>query len=100
MKTDLTRLNARLSTSDRRLLDQHLTLVREQEARLLMESTVPFSCSAGTGTIPALDIDADYWPTRARHHVDTIVGALRCDATRVATLAFGVDGENAPHTWA
>jgi hypothetical protein len=34
-----------------------------------------------------------------QHHVDTIVGAFRCDATRVATLAFGLAQEGVEHTW-
>jgi hypothetical protein len=80
------------------LLDAHTSLLREQEQRLQREESPRFSCMAG-GAPPAATVDDKDWPTRLRHHIDTIVGAFRCDATRVCTLMFGVSQEGTPYTW-
>lgn len=76
-------LGARLGPSSRALLDEHLTLVREQEA-LLARPYTPLTCDAlarpegGAGMV-------DTWTAHHR----TIVAAFRCGATRVATLRAG-----------
>src|SRR5262249_5208347 len=49
LEADYERVNAKLSAGDRRLLDQHLTLVRNQEQRLQQSMQTPFSCVAGHG---------------------------------------------------
>ena len=92
---DYARVNAKLSTADRRLLDQHLSLVRDQEARLQRSIQTPFSCSSGSGA-PATGLN---FQDTMKSFIDTTVGAFRCDATRVATLAFGCGGDDSNYTF-
>jgi hypothetical protein len=105
LRQNFERSSAALGTAERQLLDQHLTLLRDQERRLQLDMQPAFSCSAPMAppSIPAI-ASPDYPdPTRPqviRHHIDTIVGALRCDATRVVTLAFGGTGDRTPNPWA
>ena len=98
--TDYKRTTGTMSPGDRQLLDAHLTLLREQEQRLQAEPA-PSAGSAVCTTpgAPAADIPWQDYPKRMQHHVDTIVGAFRCDATRVATLSFGLAQEGVEHTW-
>ena len=79
---DLTSLEQRLPAASRRLLDEHLTLVRQEE-KDLQQPFVPTACeltAAGPGTGMVATWDA---------HNSTIVSALRCDAVRVVTLRAG-----------
>jgi hypothetical protein len=54
--------------------------------------------SCGTLVAPP-DIDWKEYPKRIRSHIDTLIAAVRCDATRVATLMLGVAQEGLEHTW-
>jgi hypothetical protein len=92
---DFTRVNAKLSTADRRLLDQHLSLVRDQEKSLQRQVQTPFSCTAGAGK-PGTNLSL---PDQVKSYMDTIVGAFRCDASRIATLAFGCCGDDSNYTF-
>ncbi|MEM9860840.1 MAG: DUF1552 domain-containing protein [Myxococcota bacterium] len=79
---DLTAIEGRLGPSSRRLLDEHLTLVRERELELA-EPFVPTACdlparASGTGL-------RDVW---TGHH-RVLAAAFRCGVTRVATLKVG-----------
>ncbi len=79
---DLTDLQRKLDPSTRRLLDEHLTLVRSQEQELL-QPYIPVTCEAPptpTGTELV-----DTWNA----HNESIVAAFRCGVTRVATLRVG-----------
>jgi hypothetical protein len=92
---DHARISAGLSAHDRRLLDAHTTLLREQEQRLAAEAARPApSCSAGTA--PATTAS---FPEQLRQHMDTIAAAFRCDATRVATLVLGNAQDSTPYPW-
>jgi hypothetical protein len=93
------RINGTLGASDRILLDAHLTQLRALETRLLsgpgpVQCTIPTS-PAESGTI----YNPDY-RTLVKDHSDVLVGALRCDITRVATFAFGPSGTEGPYDWA
>jgi hypothetical protein len=96
---DHTRVNARLNPADRRLLDAHLELLRQEEIKI--QNTVPFSCTAPMAppnTKPP-DYSDGYWPDKAPQHIGVMVGALRCDATRIASMMFGMSGESNHHAW-
>ena len=95
---DYRRTSSAMSTGDRPLLDAHLTLLREQEQRLQQDPGVSATCGPA-GDAPAADIRWQDYPRRMQHHVDTIVGAFRCDATRVASLLFGMAQEGMVHPW-
>lgn len=91
---DTERLSMRLATADRRVLDAHLSQLRDYERRL--GSAVPFTCDAGFGRPAEGDLDR---PTSAPLHMDTIVGAFRCDATRVATFSFAASQDEHSYRW-
>jgi hypothetical protein len=81
---DARQLEARLGKRDRERLDEHLSHIREIERRLnvtraaCVTPTEPGAAAAGeTGVLDKLDVMAD-----------VLVAALRCDITRVFTIAF------------
>jgi hypothetical protein len=97
---DYTRINSLLAAGDRPLLDAHLTLLRQLETKLQQQQPPP----AATCTPPADPAESGNmwypdWQVLVRDHIDVLVGALRCDITRVATLAFGGSGTIGPFSW-
>ncbi|MFT3707212.1 MAG: DUF1552 domain-containing protein [Archangium sp.] len=86
VQSQIAALKKSVSKSDQVRLDQHLTLVREMEARL---TTLP----PGTCTQPTdpgmIDFEREAEiPTVARLQMDLLTLAIRCDLTRVATVMF------------
>jgi Protein of unknown function (DUF1552) len=95
---DYARVNATLGTADRTLLDAHLTLLRQVEARLQNTGT-GLACTWPTNPAESGTI---YYPNLrqlVKDETDVLVGALRCDMTRVVTLAFGPSGTEGPYDW-
>jgi hypothetical protein len=92
---DYTRVNGLLSAADRRLLDQHTSLIRDQETLLQQSIQKPFTCSA-PGAGPAKNLN---WQDTMRSYMDSIVGAFRCDATRVATMQLGCSGDDSNYSF-
>ncbi len=80
--SDLTSLQSRLPVAARTLLDEHLTLVRAQEA-VLAQPFVPVQCAFPAAPIGAATQDI------FDGQIANIVTALRCGLTRVATLKVG-----------
>ena len=74
------RLRRGLGAADRQKLDEHLTAVRQVEARVMLPDGP--TC-AGAGAAPALVLP---FPAQLRATLDLIVLALRCDLTRVVTF--------------
>ncbi|WP_428267168.1 DUF1552 domain-containing protein [Haliangium sp.] len=95
---DYQQLQAQLGPEERRLLDAHLTLVREQEARLA-EPIEASSCDVAAPVGGDLG-PADSFAATCRHHIDTIAAAFTCDVSRVATLVLGRSGASTHYTWA
>jgi hypothetical protein len=91
---DTARVHSRLALADQRVLDSHLSQLRDYERRL--GSAVPFTCEAGFGRPAAGDLDRQ---TSAPLHFDSIVGAFRCDATRVATFSFAASQDEHAYRW-
>ncbi len=91
---DVTSLQAALSAPERLLLDEHMTLLREQEARLA-EPVMARSCDLPASP-PLGDMSYD---VALGHHLDTIAAAFRCDVTRVATVMVGPSGSTMRHPW-
>jgi hypothetical protein len=96
---DYGRINAMLGSSDRVLLDAHLTQLRQLEMRL---TSNPGTATCTPPASPAESGSMYYPDLRAlvHDHTDVLVAALQCDLTRVATLAFGATGSEGPYTWA
>ena len=90
-------LEGQLSVPARRLLDAHLTIVREQEQAL----AAPFEVRAcDLGTAPTAPPEGTYdYPTTARLQMDNIAAALACDVTRVATMCLGYAQNTTTHRW-
>ncbi len=81
-----------LGSDERRLLDEHLTLLHEREQKLLN----PPPEKVCDPTQPGGGLD---FPSTARAHIDTIVQAFACDVTRVATLVIGQSGSTQHYPW-
>jgi hypothetical protein len=98
--SDYQRVSGAVGAGDRQLLDAHLTLLREQEQRLQKAAVAPPPPAAcEPGAAPAANVDPKEFPARIRHHMDTIIGAVRCDSTRVFTLMLGVAQDGREYTW-
>lgn len=95
--SDLADLEASLSPDARRLLDAHLTLVREQEQALSNPVLAP-ACELGPAPAPAGPDGWDY-PTLARLQLDNAALALGCDVTRIVTFTLGFAQNTAVHHW-
>lgn len=94
---DLVDLQSVLTPDGRRLLDAHLTLVRQQEVALMNPPPVT-ACDLGPGT-PAPMASTYSYPEAVRYQIDNIVAALACDVTRVATLVVGYAQDTTVHNW-
>jgi hypothetical protein len=86
LQIDLDRIKARVSDSDRKLLDEHAALVRDFERQLQ-------TSSATTGhAVPQLDPlvedNNDNIPTLTRMQMDLMVHAMMADFARVFTFQF------------
>ncbi|HAN82802.1 MAG TPA: hypothetical protein DCQ59_06250 [Verrucomicrobiales bacterium] len=86
--TDLKRASKALSTEDRILLEQHMTLVEE------MEREISAAAQAGEMKHPEPELDPnielvnDNTPQLARMQIDLLVNAMANDMTRIGSLQF------------
>lgn len=91
-------LQAALSPAARRILDAHLTVVREQE-QALAEPVAVAACDLGTAPVaPTGEHGYDY-ASAARLQMDNAVAALACDVTRVVTVMLGYAQNTVVHNW-
>ncbi len=97
LKLDYKRVSDRLAAPDRLLLDQHVTLLRDLEKRLqVQESIPPVACDKGTAPATTEKNFMNELPARTRDHMDVILRAIACDATRVVTLVLDRFSGNFP----
>jgi hypothetical protein len=102
--SESTRLRQRVSASDRQKLDEHLTAVRDLEARLRPLST-PMNTQASCNAVPAVQdpgdpLDKANFPATGKLHMDLLTLALKCDVTRIASLQWSWARSTLVHTWA
>ncbi|MBL8860388.1 MAG: DUF1552 domain-containing protein [Planctomycetes bacterium] len=93
VREDARRLATRLSTSDRRKLEEYQEAVRELERRL-------DGAARGGGDVPDSARPAGIPKDRGEHArllADVLVLALAADATRIATFALANEGSNFSH---
>jgi hypothetical protein len=97
--TSLTRFRARLGTDDKQVVDSHLQSVRDLESQLASPKVDVAACGSDPGA--PLDVKASgNYPTLMKLSLDLMVAALRCDVTRVATLApCDASGSNISFSW-
>ncbi len=94
-------LQKKLGAGDRQKLDQHLTSIREIEAKLATQAAPGGRCK-----VPQLGADVLDWkkndnvPLVGKIQMDLMVAALACDLTRVITFMFArAWGGGRSHTW-
>jgi len=98
VREDLRKVSARVSAEDRRLLDEHLTLVREMERDLQSADSEDLR-----HPLPALDAGVvnqnDNIPRISRMQIDMLVNSFVNDTARVATLQYTNSVGNAHMRW-
>jgi hypothetical protein len=95
---DLRKVAARVSLEDRRLLEEHLTFVRETEQELQRDDE-----EKPAHPIPEPDAgvvnDNDNIPRLSRMQIDLLVNSFQNDMARVATLQYTNSVGNARMRW-
>lgn len=98
LQADLRQVRNRLSTDDRRLLDQHETFVREFE-----KSLKEIGDHSIAHAEPELDPDVEQkqanMPTLSKMQIELMVNAFQNDFTRVATLQYTNSVGQARMSW-
>ena len=86
IREDLARIASVLPAEDRRLLEEHTSLVRDLEKELTQ------NVSANSHPEPKIELgvlqDNDQMPNISRMQIELVVASLAADFTRVATLQF------------
>jgi hypothetical protein len=86
VRDDLARLGGRLPAEDRRLLEEHATLVGDLEKQLSQE------LAAGSHPVPRIEpgviVENDRMPAISRMQTELLVAALAADFTRIASVQF------------
>ena len=87
VRDDLKKVSAKVSSEDKKLLEDHLTLVREMERELQApdESGLKHPMPE---LEPRVQADNDNMPKIARMQIDLLVNAFANDMARVSTLQF------------
>ncbi|MBI3721774.1 MAG: DUF1552 domain-containing protein, partial [Fimbriimonas ginsengisoli] len=86
LKEDLDRVRARVSLEDRRILEEHTTIVREMEAEL---RSAKRDLSHPVPVIePGVRKDNDNMPQLTKLQIDLLVNSFQADFARVATFQF------------
>ena len=98
LQEDFNTVSQRVSKEDKRLLDEHLTLVREMEQELQRADSQTLKHAA-----PALDAgvarDNDSIPKISRMQIELLVNALANDMTRISSLQYTNSVGNARMKW-
>jgi len=88
VREELGRVSKKLEASDRALLDQHLTLVRDLERQLAEESRETPQSRAIPDIDPDIELVNENTPQISRMQIDLLVNAMANDMARVATLQY------------
>lgn len=88
-------VQGRLSTSERRVVDAHLTMLHEHEARL-GRPTAAVSCDLPEGTDVARDASFE---AHTQAQMENLITALACDVTRVVSVSWGKEESNYDFPW-
>lgn len=87
VRQELGRVRQTVSAEDRRLLDEHVALVRQMEQELVAAEQRKSAVGAPR-LDPGVKNTNDNIPTLARMQMDLMISSFRADMTRVATLQF------------
>ncbi|MDX1953679.1 MAG: DUF1552 domain-containing protein [Verrucomicrobiota bacterium] len=98
VQSDLETVSRKLSSEDKRMLDEHLTLVREMEKELQSGGEASLNHA-----VPKLDagvaIENDSIPKISRMQIELLVNSFLSDSCRVATLQYTNSVGNARMKW-
>jgi hypothetical protein len=97
VQAELTEVQTRVSSDDRRKIDSHLELTRDIERRLQMPAR-----SCGAVEAPAGGIDLlknENFPALIKVMNKLLVAALACDRTRVASMQYSRSFSLHQHPW-
>ncbi len=98
VKDRFAKLNPKLSSEDRLKLENHLTSVRDVEARLDNPAgTLGSACSQPMLGAPINLTDPANYGTIGKLQMDLVSMALACDLTRVVTLQWSASTNNRPY---
>jgi hypothetical protein len=97
--TSISRFRNRLGTDDKQVIDSHLSSIRELEGQLSAPRVDQTQCGIDPGQ-PMDVLASGNYPTLMKLSFDLMVSALRCDVTRIATLApCDASGSNISFKW-
>ena len=98
LQGDLAKVRGQIGQADRRLLDEHTTLVRDMEKDILQARTVDVGHRVPT-IEPGVRRDNDTIPKVSKLQIDLMVSAFLADASRIATLQYTNSVGEARFTW-
>ncbi len=98
LREDLGRVRAVIGSADRKLLDEHTTLVREMEQEILAARTTDVG-HAVPMVEPKVRRINDNIPTLSKLQIDLLVSSFVADSSRVATLQYTNSVGQARMTW-
>ena len=88
IRDDLNKVAPKLSTEDRKLLDEHLQQVRKLEADIVAAENQSALTHPEPEIDPEIELVNDNTPEITRMQIDLLVNAMANDMTRVASLQF------------
>jgi Protein of unknown function (DUF1552) len=95
----LERFRSRLGNEDKMQVESHFHSIRELETQLSTPKADVSSCALNPG-MPMSVTAADNYPTLMKLSMDLMVAALKCDVTRITTLACAdASGSNISFSW-
>lgn len=98
LQEDLRKVSAKVSTEDRRLLDEHANFVREMEQELRADEG-----RAADHAVPDLEPgvkeDTDNMPKLSKMQIDLMVNSFAADFSRIATFQYTNSVGNAKMRW-
>ena len=86
--SDLKQVSQKLSSEDRALLEQHMTLVREMEREMADAAQTGELAHPEPELDPNIELVNDNTPQLARMQIDLLVNAMANDMTRIGSLQF------------
>lgn len=87
VKDDLAKVRSRVNASDRQILDEHTTLVREMEQELQSSKSKDMGHAVPV-LEPGVREDNDNIPQISKQQIDLLVNSFAGDFARVATLQY------------
>ena len=98
LREDLAKVRSQVSANDRRLLDEHTSLVREMELDIRSARTVDVGHAVPV-VEPGVRRENDNIPKLSKLQIDLLVSSFIGDAARVATFQFTNSVGDARMTW-